>query len=101
MVVGERAPTKRLRRHGDPTGCGRERSVVTFRVNPWTYVVATRRVRMETTAGRSETRRIRLLCDCGDWLESDADAYRLTCGCGRVFAVTVTDVGRVAPSTED
>jgi len=31
-------------------------------------------------------------CDCGNWLKAEAQRQRVSCECGRVFAVTITNI---------
>ena len=49
---------------------------------------------MREAVSHSAERTVRLRCDCGNWLEARTEMYRVGCECGRVFAVTVTDIGR-------
>ncbi|MBB6647224.1 DUF1922 domain-containing protein [Halobellus sp. MBLA0160] len=45
----------------------------------------------------SRDRTIKIQCDCGRWLEAETEMYRVNCECGKVFAVTVTDMCRKQP----
>ncbi|WP_435183378.1 hypothetical protein [Halobellus sp. EA9] len=40
----------------------------------------------------SSPQRIRIRCDCGEWLERSTDAPTTECECGATYVVTVTDI---------
>lgn len=35
---------------------------------------------------------IQVQCDCGSWLKAETQNQRVKCECGKLFAVTVTDI---------
>jgi hypothetical protein len=42
----------------------------------------------------SRDRKLKIQCNCGNWVETDAEVSRVDCECGNVFAVTITDMGQ-------
>jgi hypothetical protein len=50
---------------------------------------------VDTSGGRE----VQVRCDCGNLLEADTEISRVSCDCGKVFAVTVTEMDRY-PSTK-
>ena len=52
---------------------------------------------MGTVFETPNERAIQIQCDCGNWLNAETEVNRVRCECGRQFAVTVTDMGRISP----
>lgn len=45
----------------------------------------------------SRDRKLKIQCNCGNWVETDTEVSRVDCECGNIFAVTITDMGKKSP----